>query len=91
MNYYFKVFYPTSDRHNSNWSYAFQEKLTTGAYVHLIALDLSKAFGSGRHLYLDEQLSEMPTSDQVNNSTEQCLLGSTSAAAMISASIVQKS
>lgn len=43
------------------------EMLATNPYVHLIALDISKAFDSVRHGYIAEQLAEMPIPDNVYN------------------------
>ena len=43
------------------------EMLTVYPYVHLVALDFSKAFDTVRHAYLAEMLAELPVPDSVYN------------------------
>ena len=76
------------------------EMLTTHPYVHLVALDFSKAFDTVQHSYLAEQLAELPIPDNIYNWIIAFLnkrqhrtkfMGATSSAIEINASIVQGS
>ena len=73
------------------------EMLTTHPYVHLVALDFSKAFDTVQHSYLAEQLAELPIPDNIYNWIIAFLnkrqhrtkfMGATSSAIDINASIV---
>src|SRR6185503_8200531 len=76
------------------------ELLEANEYVHLVALDFSKAFDTVQHSYLAEQLAELPIPDNIYNWIIAFLnkrqhrtkfMGAISSAIEINASIVQGS